>query len=159
MEFEVNGRNYRSARMDAMTQFNVIRRLAPIMEPLGQYIKENSKVVPKLNGDGSLDTTATNQEAVVNAMPIIKAIAELPEETTDYVIATCMNLVKRDEGQGRGWAPVWNARANRPQMEDIDMGSMLQIVINVLGGSFGPFFPERNWSSETRPDGLSTLNQ
>jgi hypothetical protein len=150
MEFEVNGRNYRSAKMDAMTQFNVIRRLAPIMEPLGEFIKAGA---PKPNGE------MNKENAMVMAMPIIKAIAELPEETTDFVISTCMSLVRRSEGQDRGWAPVWNVQAHRPQMDDIDMVTMLQIVVNVLGGSFERFFPGRDWSSETRADRPSILNQ
>jgi hypothetical protein len=159
MEFEVNGRNYRSAKMDAMTQFNVIRRLAPVMGPLAQFVKEGAKVA-KPNGEilnpGEMPS---REDAIDLAMPLVKAIAELPEETTDYIISTCMRLVKRDEGQGRGWAKIWNDQAHRPQMEDIDMVTMLQIVVSVLGGSFGPFFPERNWSSETRPDDSSILSQ
>jgi hypothetical protein len=149
MEFEVNGRNYRASKMDAMTQFNVIRKLAPIMEPLAKFVKNQPS---KLNGETTItseDIQRARTDAIDATMPIIKAIADLPEETTDYVIATCMNLVRRDEGQGRGWAKVWNDQAHRPQMDDIDMVTMLMIVVQVLGGSFSAFFPASGWLSET----------
>ena len=148
LEFEVNGRNYRASKMDAMTQFNIIRRFAPIMESLGHYIAQSTG-----RNDGNIP------ERIDMAMPIIRAIADLPEETTDFVISTCMNLVKREEGEGRGWSKIWNEQAHRPQMDDIDMVTMLMIVVSVLGGSFSAFFPGSDWSSKIQPDGRSTLTQ
>jgi hypothetical protein len=147
MDFEVNGRNYRASKMDAMTQFNVIRKLAPIMEPLAEFIS-----TPRGGNGGQAN-------AVHMAMPIIKAISELPEETTDYVIEMCMSRVRRDEGEGRGWAKIWNDQARRPQMDDIDMVTMLMIVVQVLGGSFSAFFPESDLPSGSPLGSRSNLTQ
>ncbi|WP_368733775.1 phage tail assembly chaperone, partial [Citrobacter koseri] len=65
-EFEVDGQTYRSGRMNARTQFHVLRRMAPLLGPL--------------------QSLAANQGGA-NALPVFAdAIGGLSDEATDYIL-------------------------------------------------------------------------
>jgi len=126
-EFQVNGRQYRADRMNAMTQFHVVRRLARILPAM----KGLAAVLPSMK-HGDLDTMA---EALA---PVVEAISSMSDEDSEYVLGSCLSLVSRQQPEG-GWARLWSSAASRPMFDDLTMPEMLQIAVHVLMGSIGPF--------------------
>lgn len=114
MDFDINGNAYRSEKLDAKRQFHLARRLAPILSKI-PGVQENKLF-----------------EVIADE------IAMMSDENCDYVIDNCLSVVKRQ--QGDAWVPVFNARANRMQFHDIDMGAMLQIARYVLEENLQSFF-------------------
>ncbi len=121
MDFEINGVSYRSDRMDAFRQFHVARKLAPVV----------SEVVPFLARGVSLDSGLSDLE------PVMKAIAAMPEDDCNYVLQSCLSVVRRQQGQG--YAPVWNDGAQRMMFADVDLPVMLQIAARVLQDNLSSF--------------------
>lgn len=119
MEFEVKGHRYRAAPLGAVTAFHAIRRLSPLLAAAG----------------GSLESMRADPLAAL--LPIAQGLASLPDADADYVLSACLGAVQRNQG-GNVWAPVKGGGGL--MFDDIDMGSMLQIVGKVLAANFGDFF-------------------
>lgn len=127
-EFPVAGHNYRASKMDALRQFHVVRRLAPL-----------------LAGFGNLSELRTMglDELLSNIGPGLDALAEMPDKDADYVIHGCLSVVQR-EHEG-GWAPVF-ARGVL-MFQDIELPEMLQLVGKVLEADLKGFFPGKGSTS------------
>jgi hypothetical protein len=120
-EFEVAGKQYRSAKMNAFQQFHVARKLGPIFAKLGP------------------NAIRTDPDASLIDMlePVVDALAAMPEEDCNYILFRCLAVVQR--GDAGRWTPIWNENAKRLMFEDIDMSEMIQICMQVLGDNLGPF--------------------
>jgi hypothetical protein len=119
-ETEINGATYKSGKLDTRTAFHVARRLAPIL--------------------AKLPATQANPNAGLTEIlsPMADALASMSDADADYVIGSCLGVCQRKEGAR--WAPIWNKTANALQYEDIDLPSMMQLVMGVLQEQLGPFF-------------------
>jgi hypothetical protein len=115
MDFEVAGSAYRSDKLDAKRQFHLARRLAPVISKIPGV--PEAQLFEVIAGE----------------------ISSMSDENCDYILDTCLSVVKRQQA-GDLWVPVFNARANRMQFEDIDMGAMLQIARHVLEENLQSFF-------------------
>ena len=127
-EFEINGVKYRSSQMDAMRQFNVVRRLAPILDSVKNM----------------LDMKLEDGLGI-----IAQAISNMSDADTEYVIGSCMAVVVREQQGGTGWAKIWSPDAKAPMFTDIDMAVMLRIVFAVIGEAIVPFFGALPSTSQT----------
>jgi hypothetical protein len=129
--FEVAGQRYKAAKMDAITQFHVARRFAPALSS----IKDIRAAATAAAGEDKL--------LAVEAMaPLLDAVAKMPDDHVDYVLAACLGVCQREQRNGTGWSAVWSQEAKRPMFEDIDMVAMLQIVAKVIWGQLSGFFPD-----------------
>lgn len=119
MEFETEGRTYRVNKIDARSQFHIVRRLAPV---LGQ-------VAPAVHGGkGGMD-----------ALPALAdAIAKLSDEDADYVLFGLLKVISRKQDQGLGWGPV--ATGTMLMYEDITMPVMLKLAWQALSHNMSGFF-------------------
>lgn len=117
-EFNVGGQTYRSNRMDAFTQFHVMRRLAPIFSNLKDAY-----------ADGSTDLSNGLEAAA-------KAIGDMTDIDSEYVLKACLDATKRK--QGETYASL--RAGGRLMFEDIGLQEMMQISWYVLRDNFSPFF-------------------
>lgn len=122
-DFTIGGLNYRSTRMDAFTQFHVLRRLTPVISSL----KDLATAAPSVDLQASIG-------------PLAAAIAAMSDADCNYVLGACLGVVQRQEPGDRGWARIWNADTKHVMFQDIDMAVMLQIALNVLQDAFTSFF-------------------
>ena len=106
MEFELNGQTYRTGKIDARSQFHIVRRLAPVL----------GEIAPAAAGGkmGGLDALP----------PLANAIAKLSDADADYCLFGLLAVVSRKQPQGTGWGPV--STGNTLMYADIDMVGMLQ---------------------------------
>lgn len=130
-EFTVRGHTYKTRRLPAMEQFHVMRRLAPIINHLG---------------DLSSLQSATGLDALG---PVAQAIANLPDDHCNFIFATCLGACDRRQ-EGGSWAPVWSKGAKGPMFEDVDLLAMLEITMRVIQEALGDFFPDLPLGSSGR---------
>lgn len=123
-EFEVAGHTYTVGKLNALTQFHVSRRLAPILAAMGVSLQSLQAGVQR-----DLSDFASLLE------PVTEMMAKMPEEDVNYVIFTCLGVVKRKVGER--WAPVANGASL--MYEDIDMLAMLRLVVEVVRSNLGAF--------------------
>lgn len=119
IEFKIGENTYRAGKMNAMKQFHVARRIAPVVGSL----------VALTRGAPAMDEIL---------QPIAEAIAKLSDGDCEYVLGACLSAVQRQSGQG--WAAVWDSRVGRLMFEDIDLPAMIQIATRVLQDNLAPFF-------------------
>lgn len=128
MEFTIGDKNFTAGKLDAFKQLHVSRRIAPIIPTL-------VPIFVKIAKDGAMKDLAGLAELLV---PFADGLAGLSDETSEYVISTCLSVVKR-QAQGGNWAPVWSQQAKACMFDDMDLGDLIQISIKVIQDSLGPF--------------------
>lgn len=122
--FSVGEHTYRAERMDAMTQFHVVRRLSPILGSLREMLD--------MQGREGMDSVSA-------LSPLAQVASSLPDEHVNYIINAALSLVKRQLPGDAGWAPIWNRQVQKPMYEDMSFIEMLQVAGRVIMDSIGPF--------------------
>lgn len=114
-EIEVNGHSYRLAKLDAMSQFHVTRRLGGVLAAI------------RGGSDGG-DILAI----------LMQAIGELSDTDSEYIIAKCLTGCMRRQDGDAGWAPVF--RHGQMMFADIAMPDMLRLTWATLQANLSDFF-------------------
>jgi hypothetical protein len=120
-ELTIDGKAYRTGRLDARTQFHIVRRILPALASLTSVDREN-----------------TSQLELVGVLA--GAIAKLEDADCDYILSNTLSRCMRQDSQA--WVPVWNVAANRLQYEDITLPTMIQLTAATLSENLGSFFPD-----------------
>ena len=127
VEFELQGNTYRAGKLDAFKQFHVSRKIAPILPtliPVFVSLSRDNKLTEDLGAFSELLT------------PFADGIANMSDEASEYVIATCLSVVSRRQ-ENDTWAKVWSGGGC--MFDDMDLGVIIQIIIKVIQDSLGPF--------------------
>jgi len=124
---ELNGQSYRTGKLDAMRQFHLSRRLAPIIPPL-------IPVFVKLKA-GGLEQDMLGFAGVLG--PFADGLAAMSDETSEYIIGTCLSVVQRQNG--KTWANVWDAQGKVCMFDDMQLPDMVQLALRVIQDNLGPF--------------------
>lgn len=135
LEFRIGENTYRAGRMNAMKQFHVARRIAPVIGSL----------VALTRGAPTMDEIL---------QPIAEAIARLSDQDCEYVLGACLATCQRQSGQG--WAVIWNDRIGKLIFDDIDLPVMIEIATRVLQDNLAPFFAGLPSTSLTAAAATST---
>ncbi|WP_175788110.1 phage tail assembly chaperone [Burkholderia cenocepacia] len=154
-EIELSGKRYQIGKLNAMQQFHVSRRIAPIIPSIIPVLMkfyaevERSRNAAANAALGALaageDASAAEQRGVLGLVdsiapvlqPFADALASLKDEDAEYVFGTCLSVVERQHQNG--WAKVWSAAHKTSLFDDMDMGSMLPLVVRVVVENLGPF--------------------
>lgn len=137
-EFEIDGVNYRALKLSAFQQFHVSRRIAPLIPPL---IPIGMRMAKELKGDGKEVNDFLNLPELIQ--PFANALGEMSDEAGEYVIATCLSAIRRQDPATGLWAPVWSPAAKTPLFDDLnDLGKMIPLVVRVIQASLGNFLTE-----------------
>lgn len=154
-EIELSGKRYQIGKLNAMQQFHVSRRIAPIIPSMIPVLMkfyaevERSRNAAANAALGALaageDASAAEQRDVLGLVdsiapvlqPFADALAGLKDEDAEYVFGTCLSVVERQHQNG--WAKVWSAAHKTSLFDDMDMGSMLPLVVRVVVENLGPF--------------------
>lgn len=123
-KLEVNGHTYAVGKLNALTQFHVSRRLAPMLAAMGISLQ-------------SLQTgmNSSMEDFLPVLGPITDMMAKMPDEDVNYIIFTCLAVVSRQSGEKFG--PI--TQGQNIMYEDIDMPTMLRLVVEVVKENLGTF--------------------
>jgi len=120
LELELKDNMYRIGTLNVFEQWNVSRRLMPIL--------------------GSLTDVEDDDSLTKALMPALLALGNMSDEDTEYVLNTCLNVVMRKSPAiDSAWAKVLGGK-NTIMFADIDMATMLRLTITVIVENMGSFF-------------------
>lgn len=120
--------NYRLSRMPAYPdQFHVSRKLAPFIAKIGPVIQ--SAIAGGKTSDGDFLMAAFE--------PISEVLASMSVPDSEFLMQKCFNCIEREDS-GR-WQRAFTANG-KPQYADIDLKTMMQLVVAVIRENFGDFF-------------------
>jgi len=114
--------------MDALTQFHVSRRLTSVVLGLAPLIALNATVE-----DLAAVITSDLGQNVKLLEPVLNAVAKMPDEDVNYVVAKTLGKVFRaiknpSTGSIEGWSPMWSASAQAPMYADLSLPDLVQVV-------------------------------
>lgn len=143
VEFTIGSQTYRAEPMDAKTQQHVARRVQPLLVSILPSI---TAMIPA----GTLDKLKENPGALLDmnlqetVMPGLEAasnlLAQMPDETYDYVQAKCLSRVKRRRDGDAGWVSIWGTQSERLLDDNLDGSDSVAIMMKVLVVELAPFF-------------------
>ncbi len=124
---KINDINYDIGRLNPLKQFHLVRRLVPLLAKSSEGIAALQSGKPQAPADFAR-----------LLMPMVDELARMPDEEAEYIIFTCLSVVRRDT-QGTGFAPVLT---NDGQMmyQDMSMEVMLKLVVEVVKVNLSGFF-------------------
>lgn len=128
-EMTVGQFNYQFGKLAAMTQFHVVRRLAPVLAAMGLSITEMVAKGKSLKEDDVVLFVMDKASDV---------LAKMSNEDAEYIIHSCLAVVRRQ--QGDRWMPMMTGKSF--QFQDIDMQLMIQLTVEVLKENLASFFPQ-----------------
>lgn len=138
-EMNVGQHRYMVGRLDAFAQFHVSRRIAPVVPTLLPVLAEFSKNEVQAALASAQDAEAVDINAFTGlgtaVMPFAEALAQMSDENADYVIKTCLSVVKRVTDGGLSAV----VRQGNLMFDDLDLSGLLPLVIAVLRSSLGNF--------------------
>jgi hypothetical protein len=127
IETNIDGKNYRVDKLPAIPQLHVARKIAPLIPPaIGPFLAINGM-------KGGIDKNLPN--IMSELQPFADALATLPDADAEFVLSTCLGVVRRQNGDQ--WVPIW--RNGQTMFEDMDLGVMLRLTVRVIIDSLGPF--------------------
>ncbi|ARG37155.1 MULTISPECIES: phage tail assembly chaperone [Acinetobacter] len=134
---------YTIGRLNALDQFHVSRKIAPIIPTLMPIITEVAKgdfakVIESIEAVDGKDDEAVDGKDLTGLQPLAEALepfmeafAKMPEDDVNYIIHKCLSVVKR------GSAIV--CRGQSIMFDDLDMAQILPLVIAVIRVSMANF--------------------
>lgn len=128
-ETEIGGIKFRTAKLSPKVQFNVLKRLMPLMAR-----------VPEASGGLKKEATLAD---LFSSTVMADAISHMDDKDSDFVIDACLSVVQREQvlegSQQAVWAPVTTGKGVL-MFADIDMNVMLKITVLVISENLGGFF-------------------
>lgn len=127
-EFKVNNIEYRSGKMNAIVQFHVARRLAPVFAAFGEAARTESR------------------DPMLAFGPMAEAFAKMSDQDAEYVINACLGVCLRK--QNNTWVQI--RTSGGIMFDDIGLQEMIQISWATLQDNLSGFFAAL---PRTSPDG------
>lgn len=129
IEINDGGQTYRVGRLNTFAQLHVSRRLAPLVPtllPAFLKVAKQERMIDDIAGTATL------------LQPFADALAGMKDADAEFVYGTCLAVVQR-RTTPTTWAPVWNSTASVSMFDDMDLGVMTRLVLEVVQDSLGPF--------------------
>lgn len=143
IEFQLGGREYRMDKLNAIQQFHVSRKIAPLIPPLIPVFLQIAKSVEAGKGitKGGVIGALTDEQKLGALGPLLQPFADgmanLPDATVDYLFETCLSVVRRRKENN--WAPIWSSQHKTLMFDDMDLGSLMPLIVRVITENLGPF--------------------
>lgn len=138
-EVEMGDHTYRVGRLDAMRQLHVVRRVAPILTKTGVSLAAATSgfTLAKVGAAEDKDAPQDESTLMITVMDAaMKVVAEMTDEDFEYVVKSCLSVVSRFDSDK--WVPVMTKQGF--QYQDMDMPSIVRLVVEVLKENLGGFF-------------------
>ncbi|MDH2613571.1 phage tail assembly chaperone [Acinetobacter baumannii] len=132
--------DYEIGRLNAIDQFHVSRKIAPIIPTIMPILTELAKgelqkTIEKLESAEDNDVSGlaeANLESLGTALqPLMDSFAKMPEDDVDYVIKKCLTVVSRNGAK----VVVRDAI----MFDDLGMEHILPLTIAVIRTNLGNF--------------------
>lgn len=123
IEFTIDGRRFRAQKLNALQQWQLHRRLLPLIRPLvplfGMLDEEK-----KLNADlGSF---------MALAEPFTDAMAAMSDDDAEQILTRTLSSVKLETAPGT-WMPLWVGGGKQPIDSELDdLHKLVPIVFKVI---------------------------
>ncbi|MGH3056399.1 MAG: phage tail assembly chaperone [Gaiellaceae bacterium] len=113
--------------LDVIKAFHVARRVAPIQVAIGMSVAELVRSTQDVSDD------MVGEKMMASGMEVV---SKMSDEDVDYVIHTCLTVVKKKVGDR--WAMM--QVGGKLMFKDTSMQTMVRLVIETIRGNVQDFF-------------------
>jgi len=131
-EVKIEDQTYQVGRLPALKQFHIARRIAPLYAELAAAAQTIGSQEGRSEDQRDLDFL------VHMGLPFAEALSKLSDETSEYIIFTCLSAVTKQQGQS--WAPVLARDGRSLMFQDISMPTMIRLAGEVIAENLADFF-------------------
>ncbi len=122
--FDFAGRKFKLSKINALKQFHIVRRIAPILGELGPMMVQMGKSKKaELSEDDRLDAMAK----VI--APIMNGLSKLTDQDANLVLTGLLGAVEMQQSSGN-WAKL--ANGDNLMFDDLE----LPVMLNAAGRAF-----------------------
>lgn len=149
---KLEGIDYQIGTLDVITQFQVARRLMPVLAILGESVRDgidNARKVLRPELGERLDDKMLN----IKLGPLARALADMSDDDTNYILGACLEVCSR-KVEPQGWAPVivagssLNGGKPRLMYPDIKLTTLMGLMVHTIQENLGDFFTTERPSSK-----------
>lgn len=135
-EREIDGRKYRVESLNAMEQFHVVRRLAPVLHSALFFVGATMESVEAFKAGDKEKSNSAFVEASFASKPLLIDLSRMEDSELEYVIHTVLKHVKVQ--QGSSWAPL--SVNNQLMFDDMGLVELFKVVETVLKEQLRPIW-------------------
>lgn len=133
-DFQVNGISFKLNKIDAIKQFHIVRRIAPILADLLPAMGE----VAKLNKPESVMSESEKFDQIAKmATPIMSGLSKLSDQDSNKVLYGLLSSVEMQQSSG-GWA--WVANDSAIMFQDLELPTLFQLAGRAFVYNMAGFF-------------------
>lgn len=144
-EFTLNGREWRTQKLDALSQLAIAIKVLPLVPKLRPLMtavadmRRREEVATAAVAEGREPEAPPPDDGAMEQMLVHlgAALNELGDDGRNYVIGTCMKRVLMQVGGG-GFLPAWSVRDEAPD-PSIDLVTMMRLVYSVIMDNISDF--------------------
>jgi hypothetical protein len=134
-EVQLAGYTYRTGRLNAIQQWEIFRRLGPVLPMLSAAFRDGAEATP---GARWIMGAVTGQ------------LSQLAQADSDYILQASLAVVERLDPTVQRWFRVSAANGTSSLMyQDIDLLTMLELMDQVLQENMAGFFARLRTATDT----------
>lgn len=135
-DFSFGGKDFKLSKIDAIKQFHIVRRIAPILSELAPHMASAAKFqtvkdVEKLPDDKKFDIIGKF------AAPIMTGLSKLSDADADHVLYGLLESIEVKQAAGN-WAKV--ASGSFLMMQDLEFPVLMQLAGRAFMFNLSGFF-------------------
>lgn len=130
-DFSIGQRQFKLGKINALKQFHIVRRIAPIL----------AELAPNLKGMAKLSTTNSEDQMEAAAQflaPIMVGISKLSDKDSELVLFGLLESIEMKQDEHGNWAKI--ARDGQLLFENIDLGVLMQAAGRAFMYNLSSFF-------------------
>lgn len=128
-DFQVNGITFRLSKIDAIRQFHIVRRMAPMLKEFLPVLMELKAAGSKKSSE--MTEAETFDHIVKLAGPFMEGLGKLTDADSDKVLFSLLSSVEMQQKEfGGNWARV--AKDSMLMFSDME----LPLLLNLAGRAF-----------------------
>lgn len=138
VEITLSGNQYRISKLDTFKQLHLSRKLAPLVPELVPAFVKIQALIGPAKSDVEPEMGLEQVADIASLLgPFADALSNLSDKDTEYVTGLCMEVVQRRSGDS--WAAVWNKDGKTFMFQDIELDTMLLLLVKVIQANLGNF--------------------
>lgn len=132
VSFEIGVRKFQVRKINALKQFHVVRRVAPLLADL----------IPAMKGFAKEDDSKLTEEQKFDRMakvvaPIMTGLSKLSDQDSEFVLFSLLEASEMQQSSGN-WAQI--AKNGNLMIQDLELPTLLQIAGRAFGHNLSGFF-------------------
>lgn len=134
-EFQIGELSFKLRKIDAIKQFQIARRVAPLLSEIVPVMAKLSKAEKNMD---SLSEEQKLEQFTLIAQPVLKGISNLSDEDSDKLLYGLLSAVEMQQKSSGNWAMISNG--NQLMFQDLDLAVLLQAAGRAFMYNMSGFF-------------------